>query len=199
MSKNKKDKTDSFYSGMFPKRRGNCFAFAINRKSNVNDFKLQPGNISRTNGDPSRSCGSLSAMLAADSKTGKPTIKRLQGGGSCGKGFRKIAGVVDPGKDYHFYRQLGGATVHAPRTATIASVSKKYGVSASKVTKKSTGVFVIKDKVWAHKRGLATGAIMTDARGKVVRDPRTANRSYGDLKYSNFCGFWCVSKKDARK
>lgn len=191
----KSGKNEMFYSGMFPRRRGNCYAFAIDKKSKVDNFKLQPGDLSRTRGDPSRSCKNLSAMLAADSKVGKPTIKRLQPGGRCGAGFRKIAGVVDPGQDYHFYRQLGGATVRAPKTASVASVAKKYAVSASKVKKKSPGVFHVKESVWAHKRGLATGAITTDASGRAIRDPRTANRNYGELKYSNFCGFWCVAKK----
>lgn len=195
----KKNGTESFYSGMFPRRRGNCYAFALDKKSNANDTKLQPGNISGKRGDPSRSCGNLSALMAADSRAGNTRMKRLPATGKCPPGARKIAGVVDPGTDFHFYRRFDGATVRAPRTATVSSVAKARGVATSRVTKKSPGVFFVEGTVWAHKRGLATGGITRDAKGKAIRDPRKASRNYGELDYADFCGFWCVSKKAASK
>lgn len=44
---------------------------------------------------------------------------------------------------------------------------------------------------WSHKQGWATGPLLVDARGKLITDPRKANRHYG-YNYSKFCSAYCV-------
>jgi hypothetical protein len=44
---------------------------------------------------------------------------------------------------------------------------------------------------WSHKQGWATGPLMIDASGKLITDPRKANRNYG-YRYSKFCSGFCV-------
>lgn len=44
---------------------------------------------------------------------------------------------------------------------------------------------------WSHKQGWATGPLLVDASGKLITDPRRANRRYG-YNYSKFCSAYCV-------
>lgn len=44
---------------------------------------------------------------------------------------------------------------------------------------------------WSHKQGWATGPLMIDASGKIITDPRRANRDYG-YNYTKFCSAFCV-------
>ena len=42
-----------------------------------------------------------------------------------------------------------------------------------------------KANIFAHKRGWATGPLVTDAKGKVIIDPRKASRDYPGLNYKS--------------
>lgn len=44
---------------------------------------------------------------------------------------------------------------------------------------------------WSHKQGWATGPLLVDASGKLIKDPRRANRDYG-YNYTKFCSAFCV-------
>ncbi len=44
---------------------------------------------------------------------------------------------------------------------------------------------------WSHKQGWATGPLLIDASGKLITDPRRANRRYG-YNYSKFCSAFCI-------
>lgn len=44
---------------------------------------------------------------------------------------------------------------------------------------------------WSHKQGWATGPLMIDASGKLITDPRRANRDYG-YNYTKFCSAFCI-------
>ena len=44
---------------------------------------------------------------------------------------------------------------------------------------------------WSHKQGWATGPLLIDASGKLITDPRKANRKYG-YNYSKFCSAFCI-------
>lgn len=50
---------------------------------------------------------------------------------------------------------------------------------------------------WSHKQGWATGPLLIDASGKLITDPRKANRNYG-YNYSKFCSAYCVDAGDVR-
>jgi hypothetical protein len=188
--------------GMFPRRRGNCYAFALDLKSRNLNKKLQPGELAGANGDATASCSELRSLVNRDSE--KLNIRPSKAETKCPRGYYKIAGVVDPGDDYHFMRQVRSITFRTRKGDTKASVAAQFDVPASSV-RFSKGTATVTRKTsgfWAHKRGLATGAIYQDARGRVIKDPRNANMNYGNLDYSRFCGFYCVrarSSKEASK
>ena len=52
-----------------------------------------------------------------------------------------------------------------------------------------------RDGTWSHKQGWGYGPTKLDASGKVIFDPRYANRNYGSLNYSVFCSAMCVPKQ----
>ena len=190
--------------GMFPRRKGNCYGFAVNRATP--NTKLQPGNMAnvRRDGsspamarDPSSSCAAIASKMRLDARGGKGMYES-SANERCRKGFYKVASVLDPGSDFHYYRQMGDVSFRPARGASRASVAAAFGVASSKVTMHRGGSATVKSPgVWAHKRGLATGALLADSCGKPIMDPRKACRMYGNLDYEKFCGFWCVLAKKA--
>lgn len=52
--------------------------------------------------------------------------------------------------------------------------------------------------VWTHKPGYKPST-QFDADNKLILDPETANRKYGSLNYSEFCGFTCVPRNPKMK
>ena len=52
-----------------------------------------------------------------------------------------------------------------------------------------------KDGTWSHKQGWGYGPTKLDASGKVIVDPRKANRNYGRLNYSKVCSTMCIPKQ----
>jgi len=55
-----------------------------------------------------------------------------------------------------------------------------------------------KEGFWTHKPGYKPSTEV-DASGKLITDPETANRNYGRLNYSDFCGFVCLPKTPTKK
>lgn len=55
-----------------------------------------------------------------------------------------------------------------------------------------------KNGYWSHKAG-PTKATVYDASGKLIKDPKYANRKHGKrLNYKKFCGYYCIPN-DQRK
>ncbi len=52
-----------------------------------------------------------------------------------------------------------------------------------------------RDGTWSHKQGWGYAPTKLDANGKVILDPRTANRNYGSLNYSVVCSSMCIPKQ----
>ena len=116
--------------------------------------------------------------------------------------------VVAPSNDYgnmtgdfHFYKQHGVADYKIKEGDTYKSIAEKFGVPYSRVLKAGDGKPVkagrrIKFKVnlFSHKQGWATGPLLTDACGKVIRDPRKSCRKYG-YNYSKYCCSFCVKNR----
>jgi hypothetical protein len=70
--------------------------------------------------------------------------------------------------------------------------------SNMKINMRQKGPVLIPGKVitfpinaWSHKQGWATGPLLIDASGKLIKDPRKANRDYG-YNYTKFCSAFCV-------
>jgi len=53
-------------------------------------------------------------------------------------------------------------------------------------------VMVIPVNLWAHKQGLGGGPVIVDASGRTIKDPRKADRNYGQLNYTRFCSAYAV-------
>ena len=51
---------------------------------------------------------------------------------------------------------------------------------------------------WSHKPGYKPSTLY-DASGKLIKNPKEANRNYGKLNYKDFCGFFCVPRQPTRK
>ena len=117
----------------------------------------------------------------------------------CKKGYYKVMGVADPGQDYHWYRQMGDMVVRAPGGRSLRdlagnmSVDVDQLVSPSDTPGKDDLVAVTSAGLWAHKRGRAELTVK-DASGRYITDPRKADRNYGSLNYTDFCGALCVNK-----
>lgn len=73
-----------------------------------------------------------------------------------------------------------------------------------KISMRQAGIKLVPGKVitfpvnaWSHKQGWATGPLLIDASGKLITDPRKANRNYG-YNYSKFCSAYCVKAGKVR-
>lgn len=184
-------------------RRGtdnnNCYAYAIGSYRLGGDYKLQPGNLSRQSGNmDASSCAFLNGRALDDNRA--RGIYRLRDPGQrCKRGFYKIMSFIDRGKDYHWYVQNGSLLYRVQRGETRGSIAKKFGVPARDVVSATRAplrpgqlVFVRDAGVWSHKQGLATGPLLVDASGRVITDPRRANRNYGSFNYRRGCGTFCI-------
>ena len=154
----------------------NCYAYAFDYlqrpKKGCTDDSCpapypQPGRASgykKWSKVDGKRCPDLMARLMGDIKgiqIGVPFETR------CPKGMRKIATVVDPTEDYHFYMQNKPAP-------SDDSLPEEPGM-------------------WSHKPG---GQPVTnkDASGRPIFDPELAYRVVKDanLNYREFCGFQCI-------
>lgn len=179
------------------KDNNNCYAYAIGSYRMDGGYKLQPGNLARRSTTlNASSCEFLNARAMQDNRA--RGIYRVRPEQKCTKGFYKIMSVIDKGRDYHWYVQNGSLLYRVGRGETRASIAKKFGVPARSVSAAHntlvTGdlVLVKNAGVWSHKRGLMTGPLLVDARGRVITDPRHASRDYGSLDYRTFCNAYCI-------
>lgn len=125
----------------------NCYAYAANDPDGHPPGKPQPGEHS---GQPFTDvdCASVGAAAVSDGMVPAPNPPVPR------EGYYPVALVVDPGVDYHWYRQDRNGR-------------------------------------WSHKPG-NTAARDVDASGNPITNPETANRDYGDVNYSVFCGYYYV-------
>jgi hypothetical protein len=179
------------------KGNNNCYAWAIDDYRTQGGVKLQPGNMARANrGLDLHSCKDLQRRALAD--LGGRAYEAIPEQ-PCRRGHYKIMGFLDPGNDYHWYRQHRDSLLRAStKLRNTAQLARALGVgvdqvhAATKTPRKGDLMLVEDTGVWSHKRGFATAPILKDACGKIIKDPRTACRDYGDLNYTEFCGALCV-------
>lgn len=186
--------------GMFPRRRGNCYSFAIDMATL--NRKLQPGELAGNYSgvDLGRGCRDFVRKMRKDSKASKGRMYPSDPARKCRKGYYKVQGFVDPHADFHYYRQLGSVVYRTKPGETLRSVADKFKVRIGQVRRRGPGTVLVRNaNVWAHKRGLAGGPVIEDSCGKPILDPRRACRDYGDLDYTKFCASWCVLKNGFKK
>lgn len=110
----------------------NCFSYAMNvqdirqvkacgEEPNCNVSYHQPGAAAQFPGFSEgklKSCPEMTARIRGEN----PTIYTINFTSQCGKGTSKIAVVVDPDEDYHFYRQdSNGYWSHKPGSLKVTN------------------------------------------------------------------------------
>ena len=195
--------TDDVYGTRRGQGNNNCYGWAIDEYRDDGGRKLQPGNLSDTALESLASCDQLRDRALADLRGAAYAV---DAGQACRKGYYKVMSFLDPGDDYHWYKQHRHALVRlTPETPTPAAVAKALGVPLRAVYSPSSApgpgdmVLVKHANVWSHKQGFATGPLLRDACGTVIKDPRSACRTYGSLDYTRYCGALCVMARNGRQ
>ncbi len=196
---------EQFTEGVYGSKQGigsnNCYAFATDWYRDGGKRKLQPGELSGAvkPGDDATKCPDLMRLALSDLNFRKKGGYAADPDKPCKKGYYKVMAFSAPDVDYHWYRQMGDMVVRAPGGKSVTNIAKNMSVHTSQIDSPSPSpdkdelIAVSKAGLWAHKRGLDELTVK-DARGKYITDPRTADRNYGRLDYTTFCGALCVNK-----
>ena len=174
----------------------NCYAYAMHDWERYRIHKAQPGNQSgmSNNSIEYKNCKKIHKRVMSDNP-GK--VMRSPLTSRCPRGYYKVALVISPGKDFHWYKQHSVVYYRVKTGDTKASLSRffKVPVSRFKALDITPGKMVrFKANVWSHKRGWGGEPLLVDAKGKAILNPKTASRNYPELNYNKFCGSYCVKK-----
>jgi LysM repeat protein len=189
------------------RQSNNCYAYAVHDYKTFRSSKSVPGEHSGKKWPfhTYTHCKGLSKRVIADNPKKVYKTKAVT---KCKPGFYKIMMVVAPSNDYgnltgdfHFYKQHGSASYKIQEGDTYKSIAKKFGVPYSRILKAGGGKSVkvgrrlnFNVNLFSHKQGWATGPLLKDSNGKVIRDPRKARRKYG-YNYSKYCNSFCVKNR----
>ena len=174
----------------------NCYAHALDDYFNspVPVQKQQPGQRAGLN----RSFTNLSTCeIATRVLADNPgLVYRVEAETPCRPGHHKVFLFNDPDPvsgDYHLFRQVKDLIYRRQPQETIHSISRKFEVPLSSITPLTTHRILIRNvNIFSHKMGHASGALLTDSCGKLIRDPRKACRFAGNREYSLNCGAFCA-------
>ena len=181
----------------------NCYAYAVGDHARYRFNKSVPGNHSGMSSifHTYRNCKGLAKRVISDNPKRVYKAKATE---KCKRDFYKIMMFVAPTNkyhnstgDFHFYKQHGLVNYSIRKGDTRKSVAGFFKIPLSRLPVKLPGagkVIKIKANVFSHKLGWATGPLLTDAKGKVIKDPRKANRNYG-YNYTEYCSSFCVKNK----
>lgn len=201
--------TDTLYQKRSERLSANCYSFAMGILKHREGWKMQPGELSG-GGSGDITCANILRLAIRDGKGG---VTRGSYARPCPRGSYKVAAMVSPGGrnldnaaaanssglDYHWAKQCKDVLYTRKKGEGLGDVAKKFGVPRARVSCLGPPhVLVLGAGVWAHKRGLATGGLLVDARGEIIRDPRRASWDYGDYNYSEPCGCLCVARSGSQ-
>ncbi len=203
----------------------NCYAYAMGDHSRWRDNKSIPGDRSGMSAifRDYRTCGDLAKRVVSDNPKKVRVVHPNQ---KCLNNYYKVMMFVAPTSnngngnqttgDFHFYKQHSLLEHKVEPGDTYASIARKYGttVTAVKAGRVRNGpsyrtsefnhgryppvgkTLRFRVNLFSHKQGWATGPLLRDAAGRLIRDPRKANRNYpGSMNYSLFCSAFCVKNK----
>ena len=184
----------------------NCYAYAVGDYEAYRWQKSIPGDRSglSNKGHNYTSCKGLADRVVSDNPK---KVYKARANEKCKKGYYKVMMFVSPGRptnyirqgDFHFYKQHGVIEYKIKPGDTITSVAKFFKIPVSRI--QGAGSFkvgkriVFRANVFSHKRGWATGPLLKDARGNMIKDPRTSSRDYSTLNYKLYCGSFCVKNR----
>ena len=180
----------------------NCYAYAVNDPEAFRWQKSSPGDRSGlSNGYHNYThCKGLPNRVISDNPKKVYKVNPIM---RCKKGFFKIMMFTSPQGDFHFYKQHGVCEYKIQPGDTMKKIADFFKIPPSRIqmAAKKVGGFkegkriVFKVNLWSHKRGWATGPLLTDAKTKMIKDPRKSARNYPGLNYSNFCSAFCVKDR----
>ena len=181
----------------------NCYAYAVGDYESYRWQKSIPGDRSGLSNIPHTytHCKDLRRRVVSDNPT---RVYKAKGNEKCKKGYYKVMMFVSPGRptnyirqgDFHFYKQHNVVEYKVKNGDTIKSVAMFFKIPESRI--KKAGPFkvgkriIFRANVFSHKRGWATGPLLTDAKGNAIIDPRKARKDYPGLNYETYCGSFCV-------
>lgn len=176
----------------------NCYDYAMNDFEKYRNVKSTPGNRARisSNGLNFTTCRGIRRRILKDNPKTVYRCKNVEK--VCRRGFYKIMNFVSPQGDFHFYKQVKGVKYRIKKGDTKSKIAKMFGISSSRIPSilgKKTVTIPI--NMWAHKQGWGANPLYTDAKGKIILDPRKADRNYPGLNYTTFCGAYCVKRNRA--
>ena len=185
----------------------NCYAYAFHDLRKWRPHKSVPGVRSTgvLNSDYTH-CKGIARKIVEDNP-GKVRVVRYDK--KCPKGYYKVMMVVAPkdrngnhGGDFHFYKQHGVVNYTVREGDTMDQMVRFFKVPKARLIEAANRVggfgpgktmrFVC--NCFSHKMGWATGPLLVDSKGLLIKDPRKAGRRYG-LDYSKYCNSFCVANK----
>lgn len=100
------------------KMYNNCYAYLLDKREDRKG-KPQPGRYSGKRGKMEYTCEDTYKRMTLDN----PWIYKTKEDGKCARGFYKGYLAVDPGRDYHYYRQDSiGYWSHKPGKDSVMNV-----------------------------------------------------------------------------
>lgn len=197
--------------------KNNCYSYAFNNFDIDRTVKAVPGDRSGFEHDLDyKTCKRIKERLLQDNPDSiyhEPSPDR-----PCMDNFSRImmfVGERDTNTaygDFHFYKQHKDIEYEVQPKDTIESIAQFLETDVATViraNKNSTSLrpgsrilfanFKTRDgfSLWSHKLGWATGALLTDSCGKIIKDPRSACRTYS-VNYKRFCGSYCIRNDVAK-
>ena len=191
----------------------NCYAYAFGDYEAYRWQKSIPGDRSGMSNKfhTYTHCKTLPRRVLSDNPK---KVYRTDATTPCKKGYYKVMMFVCPGRptnflrqgDFHFYRQHGVCEYKIKQGDTVKSLASFFKIPESriKIAAARVGGFakgkriVFMANLWSHKRGWATGPLLTDSKGKMIKDPRKAGRDYPGLNYSKYCSSFCVKNRGVK-
>jgi len=197
------------WNGKVGINNNNCYAYAVNDFQNYRKWKSQPGErVNIKDNGPYNTCKRINKSIIMDNPGKMYATKAMT---KCKPGFYKIMMFIAKCKksdylcqgDFHFYKQHSKAEYKVKRGDTHESIAAFFKIPVLRV-KKAAKVLVpgklilLKVDFFSHKRGWATGPLMTGAKGKIIKDPRKISRDYPGMNYDTYCSSFCVKNKGVK-
>lgn len=183
----------------------NCYAYAFHDFRTWRPQKSVPGDRTTGISHPFTYCNGKISKKILEDNPGKVFLATASA--RCPKGFYKVMMFVAPklrngrrtgSGDFHFWRQHGIIRYKMKSADTPSNMAKFFDVPIGRINaairNRKGDVITFKCNLFSHKLGWATGALLVDSNGKIIKDPRYAGRKYG-LNYSKYCSSFCVANK----